>query len=265
MRYGTFAAALCVLCTALLIACDADRGVTPVRIDAGDEARVGEIHNAFVSAYLRARADYSGISREERIRLYVQTARQVCAENGYRFDPTERLMDEFLETCRTWREEGIWDIYDPAAVSPPEAIDRFVEAGVIPGEYAPQLKLILQRMQRAGSDGISTDSSLPTFLSSAECTSDAIRAANDLVSYSCALWRERYGTVPIYIVDPDDPNAVLADKWWKTVLKYMGVGACDGLAGWGAWFAFAGNPFAVGYFGGLASVAAWDAFEERGW
>lgn len=265
MRYEKIATALCVLCAALLVSCGADRGVMPERNDAGDEARAGEIHNAFVSAYLRARADHSRISREERIQLYLWTARKVCAENGYRFDPTERSMNEFLDTCRRWREAGIWDIDDPTAVSPPEAIDRFVEAGVIPADHAPQLKLILRRMQQACIDGIETDQSFPAFLSSDECTSDAIWAANDLASHSCALWYEQYGTVPIGIVDPGGPDTALTNKWWKTVLKYAGIGACDGLAGWAAWYAFAGNPFAVGCFGGFASVAARDAFEERGW
>ncbi|MCK4548827.1 MAG: hypothetical protein KAU49_01615 [Candidatus Krumholzibacteria bacterium] len=54
-------------------------------------------------------------------------------------------------------------------------------------------------------------------------------------------------------------------KWWQTVLKYLGVGACDGLAGWAAFYAFAGNVYLVGFFGGIASVAANDAFSERGW
>lgn len=266
MRYGRIATALCALCTVLLVSCGADRGVTPVRNDAGDAAAsVGEIHNAFVSAYLDACAGGARIDREEQIDRYVRAARKVCRRNGYRFEPTRQMTDEFLEMCRSWREAGIWDIDDPTAVSPPEAVDRFVSAGVIPAEDAPHLKLILRRMRCFGAGDVTTDRALPPFLSSAECASEAITAANDLVTHSCALWHERYGSIPIGIVDPDDPDAALAGDWWKKVLKYMGVGACDGLAGWAAWYAFAGNPFAVGYFGGLASAAAQAAFEERGW
>ncbi len=265
MRYGRIAALLCVFCTVLLVSCGADRGVTPARTNAGDVASVGEIHNAFVSAYLDARAGSAELGREEQIRLYVRSAQRVCVENGYSYEPTEQLMNEFLDTCRKWREAGIWDIFDPTAVSPPEAIDRFVEAGVIPAEYAPQLKLVLQRMQHAGIGGIATGPSFPTFLSSEECTSETIAAANDLVTHSCALWHERYGTIPIGIVDPDSPDYAYVKGWWKKALKYIGIGACDGLAGWAAGFAFAGNPFAIGYFGGMASVAANAAFEERGW
>jgi hypothetical protein len=265
MRYGTIAVALCALCTVLLVSCGSDRGVTPERIDAWDVASVGEIHNAFVSAYLDARTGGGRIDWEEKIGLYVRTARRVCEEQGYRFEPTEQLMDEFLDTCREWREAGIWDIFDPTAVSPPEAVDRFVEAGVIPAGHAPRLKLVLQRMQHVGIDGIAARPPLPTYLSSAECTSEAIAAANDLVTHSCALWYEHYGAIPIGDADSGSPGDALTKNWWKTVLKYIGVGACDGLAGWAAWFAFVGNPFATAYFGGIASVAANDAFDERGW
>jgi hypothetical protein len=89
-----------------------------------------------------------------------------------------------------------------------------------------------------------------------------MEAARDLLISSCQLWRELDGTetMPPGIIE----NPKLAE-WWKRVIKYIGAGVCDGLAGWAAFYVTAGNPFAIGFFGGIASIAALDAFGERGW
>ena len=89
-----------------------------------------------------------------------------------------------------------------------------------------------------------------------------MEAARDLLQSSCHLsydWDDT-GTIPIEFYE--NPELL---TWWKKMLKYLGVGASDGLAGWAAFFAFAGNPFAAGFFSDIASVAAYDTFSERGW
>ena len=72
MRYASIVTGLCVICAALVASCGADRGIAPDQDDAGDGASVGEIHNAFVSAYLEARGDRSCIDKRERLEVYAR-------------------------------------------------------------------------------------------------------------------------------------------------------------------------------------------------
>lgn len=240
----------------LWASCSSDRFlVEPNGKIAASEVTVGEVHNEFVLAYLKRCPDRKLFTRDERIRAYVETVKVVCKEQNYDYAPTQVQMDEFLATAEQWREAGIWDIFNPTDISPDIALDRFVAAGVIPVEHASYLHGLLEGLQ---------DHSIEPrgMLTCAAAPCAEMEVARNLLQGSCQLWYEWDGTgqMPIELIE----NPELA-KWWQTVIKYLGVGACDGLAGWAVFFASAGNVFLVGFVGGIASVAANDAFSERGW
>lgn len=226
--------------------------VEPSKKRTAEDVNVGEVHNIFAGEFLKRYPRRHSLSRKEKIQAYLETARAVCEDQSYDFEPTEGMLNEFLAKSGEWQKAGIWDIYNPTAISPNEALDRFVAAGIIPAEHAAYLHRLLEGLQRS-----SVEPGGPLLCAAAPCAE--IEFAGILLQSSCDLWYDECGPVPIQITDPG-----LAE-WWKTALKYLGTGACDGLAGCAAWFAFGGNPFAVGFFGGVASVAAHDAFNERGW
>jgi hypothetical protein len=237
----------------LCASCTENSMLNPSKKKGADEITAGEVHNRFVTEYMEQASGRGSLSRAQRVRAYVEAAQSVCKEENYEYRPTEESMLEFLAACEGWRTAGIWDIYNPTKISPLDALDRFVQAGVIPGQDAPYLRRLLEGLQLE-----SAEPRGPSFCPAAP-NAEMETARNFLLS-SCELWYDRCGTIPIEFSDPE-----LARKWWKSALKYLGVGACDGLAGWAAFYAFGGNPFAVGFFGGIASVAAYDAFDERGW
>lgn len=235
--------------------CSSDGLVKPEEKRTAEDVTAGEVHNAFVSAFLERCPERELLTREERVRAYVETVKAICEEQSYDYEPDQAQMDEFLATCEKWRREGIWDIYNPSAISPTDALDRFVAAGVIPAENAPYLHRLLEGLQNK-----SIEPRGPLTFTTAPCAE--MEVARDILQSSCQLWYgQPDGAIPIeFAGDPE-----LYAKWWKTVLKYLGVGACDGLAAWAAFYASAGNPFFVGFCCGIASVAANDAFSERGW
>lgn len=244
-----------VFLSLLLVSCSSDGLVKIEEKRIAEDVTAGEVHNEFIRAYLKRCPERKLLTREERVRAYVEIAKAICEEKSYDYKPVQAQMDEFLTTCEEWRRDGIWDIYNPATISPTDALDRFVAAGVIPAKNAPYLHRLLEELQKKSVD----PRSLLTF-TAAPCAE--MESARDLLQSSCQLWYgQPDGAIPIEFTD--DPDLVA--NWWKTVIKYVGVGACDGLAGWAAGCATAGNPFAIGFFGGIASIAAYEAFEERGW
>ena len=237
----------------LLASCANDGFVGPEEKVTAGEVTAGEVHNLIVGAYLERCPRRGEMTREARVDAYVETARAVCEERRFDYEPDRERMRGFLAMAERWRAEGVWDIYDPASTSPDEVIDRFVEAGVIPAGYGPYLHRLFEGLR---SQGIEPRG--PLTCEAAPC--DEMEEIRIFLRKSCELWYDREGPVPIEFAD----DIERAD-WWKKAAKYVCVGACDGLAGMAAYFATAGNPFATGFFGGIASVAAYDAFDERGW
>jgi hypothetical protein len=240
----------------LWASCSSDGMLTePGEKRSASDVTAGEVHNEFVRAYLKRCPERELLTRDERVREYVETAKAVCEEQNYDYAPTQVQMDEFLAVAGQWREAGIWDIFNPAGISPDVALDRFVAAGIIPAEHASYLHGLLDELQDQ-----SIEPEGPLTCAAAPCAE--MEVAREFLMSSCELWYEWDGTgqIPPEIIE----NPALA-KWWEKALKYLAAGACDGLAGWAAFYATAGNPFAVGFFGGIASIAACDAFNERGW
>jgi hypothetical protein len=239
----------------LWTSCSDDGLIKPREKRTAKDVSAGEVHNEFVRAYLERCPERWLLTRGMRVQMYVETAITVCKERNYDYEPVQEQMDEFLATCEEWRRKGIWDICNPSTICPTDALDKFIAAGVIPKENTDYLHGMLEGLQRKCIDPRHS-------LTFAIPPSKEMEVARDLLQSSCRFWYSQpNGALPIeFSVD----TKLYAD-WWKTALKYLGVGACDGLAGWAAFYAFGGNPFAVGFFGGIASVAAYDAFEERGW
>lgn len=237
-----------------LASCASDGVVSTEAVVPAGEVTVSEAHDCFVRAFLEGCPNREHLDREERVRRYVLAVREVCEERRFDYEPTIHEMNTFLSAADEWRRAGIWDIFDPAAHSPVDAVAGFVEAGVIPAEHEPQLRSLFEELRRA-----TTDRGVSLAVPMGACAE--VTAIAGLLDGSCSLWADLENDGPVPIPVEDEMTA----KWWKDVLKYLGIGACDGLAGAAAFYLTAGNPFATGFFGALASVAAQDAFEERGW
>jgi hypothetical protein len=256
--------ALSILIPALISSCT-DNDVAAPRVRPGEQSAgpvsIGHLHNELARAYLARRPAAGDISTEEFLDLYVETSIEVCGNLGVDYTPSRLELDGFLAQCERWKQDGIIDIFDPTRISPYEAVDRMAESGIIPEGDRHHLKTIIERMELAGSEGKKISPNRSSFMPPGVDAPERIKLADDVAVHSCALWQEVYGDTPVK-VDLDDH---LTAEWWKQVTKWIATGICDALAAWASSTAFGGNPGAVALFTTVASLAAYEAFVERGW
>ena len=236
------------------ISCSNDGIVEPLKKTSKD-ITVGEMHNQFVKGFLFHCPQRHLLSKQEKIKAYIESAKVVCEEQNYDFEPTQEMMQKYLSMFEEWRQAGIWDVFDPFKYSPRIAIDRFAKAGIIPEKHAPFLHKLLDDLCQSGKELQSDGEREMVRLSLAP--SGELDTARELLQSSCELWYSEYGPgPPLKIIDPDD-------YFWKKVGYYAAIGCADGLAGWGAGILTGGNPFAVACAAGLCSTFAKDTLDDN--
>lgn len=227
-----------------------------------ENVNVGKLHNELITSFIKECPDVQKLNRSEYIQLFIETSNKVYRDYGVDIEFTLNTLNEFLYECNQWKKDGICDIFNPTGISPNEAIDNMVAAGIMPEVEALGLKSIFANIKKAGTKNpdVVIDQSLRTFLASGIEISEKVKVADNVAIYSCRLWREVYGDELIDI-DPSDSEV---DAWWKTIIKWGATGAGDGLAAWAGTYASA-NPYVGAGIGAFASLAIHEAFEERDW
>ena len=231
----------------------------------------GELHNQLVKAFLAQGRRLSGPRVEEDadyLKLYVETSREVFRAQGIEFEPDIEILREHFTLNAGRRAAGLGDIFRPFASSPADNIDNLARAGKICLTDARLLKKIFAELQPRHSDA-ALDRNCQTprgFLTAAEreSASATVLMAEDVLVHSLLLWSEVLGADgdDLAAFEPGEEDLVAA--WWKTVTKLVGTAGADALAVTAAGAVTANAPVVV-FVGSLASLATYEAFDERGW
>lgn len=222
---------------------------------------VGMLHNDLVREFLDARKRIVIKDKEQLKDLFVETSKIVFNKHGYDFVPSRNMLDDFLKRCEQWKSSNVYDVFIPTKQSPNSVIDNMISSGVVPLADAQHLKDIFARAKRLNGAEHKIDPLQDSFLDNQQTVSNNVQLVDDVLVHSCSLWQDICGDEKISI----DPEGQLLEEWWKTLLKWVGTGAADGLAALAAAYIFLGNIFAVAFLTAFASVVAYDAFDERGW
>lgn len=216
----------------LLAASCSDLGIVEPPKKTQKDITIGEVHNQFVTGFMKRCPHRCTLSKENYIKAYFESIKEVCEEQDYDFVPTEQLMNECVAMFDEWREAGIWDVYNPLKHSPYDAIDGFVEAGYIPEEDATYLRTLLDELMQI--DNLPLKDGKRPLVHLSPAPSKNLEPARDLLQSSCALWYKEDDSLTPPTLDVIDPDW---DQWvtiWKKIGYYVAIGIADGLAGWGA-------------------------------
>jgi len=217
----------------------------------------GELHNDLVTTYIEATHGNRGITERDRITLFVTVSQEIFARKGIEFVPTEETVHAFMEMWKRWMKTDTDDFTAFYKVSPMAIIDELEHAEAIHPGDAVHLKNLFAEMKRTGASG--TDPRRSIYGTPAGST-EPLKMAYDVSRQSMNLWFDLNGDEKTSI----DPDEMMLDSWWKTVVKYVTLAGSDTIATVLGTYAFA-NPAAGVFCGALASVAVYDAFDERGW
>lgn len=235
------------------------------------EMSAGELHNEFVKAFLKVRPERSTARIDEDqdyLDIFVESSREVCKTIGIDAELNRDVLDEFLQLNNTMREAGIWDAFNLTAYSPPEVINHLRDTGAISVKDAQHIQSMLKKIKDISPYDIKKDEPNDgvLLLTTTEIgeASPFVLEVKDVLENSIALWQEVLDAAGEELVgfDPNDPDMVAA--WWKQVAKWAGSALGDTIV-FVITTGLTWTPPVIVFVTTFASLAAYEAFNERGW
>ena len=231
----------------------------------------GQLHNELARAFLKVRPERHAARLDEDqnyLNTFIESSREVYKEMGIDVELNRDVLNEFLELNNTMKEAGIWDAFNPLAYSPPEVIDYLRDTGLITNKDARQIHVMLNKVKEFSFGDLNKDLSTGglLLLSSDEIddASPYVMDVKAVLENSITLWEEVFDSSGDELVTYDlhDPDIVAA--WWKTLSKIVASALGDAIV-FSVTTSLTWSGPVIVFFTTVASLAVYEAFDERGW